>query len=95
MVPPAPDLVMMTRVTDSRVCLGLCIPQAQYAGDETLRGTRCRRLTASDGAIEFSVWIDQEHIRQVQTVQPSLDEVGTMTKTLELWDFGVPARSPS
>jgi hypothetical protein len=70
------------------------VSQARYAGDETLRGTPCRKVTASDGAIEFSVWIDEEHIRQAQTVQPALDQSGTMTKTLELWDFGVPVRSP-
>jgi hypothetical protein len=70
------------------------VSQAEYAGDETLRGTPCRKLAASDGILEFSVWIDEEHIRQVQTVQPAGDEPGTMTKTVELWDFGVPARSP-
>jgi hypothetical protein len=64
------------------------------AADETLRGTPCRKVTASDGAIGFSVWIDSEHVRQAQTVQPTLDQTGTMTKTLELWDFGVAASSP-
>lgn len=64
------------------------VSQAEYAGDETLRGTPCRKIAASDGAIAVSVWIDEEHIRQAQTVEPTSDQTGTMTKTLELWDFG-------
>jgi hypothetical protein len=70
------------------------VSQARYAGDETLRGTPCRKVAASDGTIGFSVWIDEKHIRQAQTVEPTLDQTGTMTKTLELWDFGLLARSP-
>ncbi len=70
------------------------VSQARYAGHETLRGTPCRKVAASDGIIEFSVWIDGEHIRQARTVQPASEEGGTMTKTVELWDFSVPARLP-
>ena len=64
------------------------VTEARYAGDETLRGTPCRKVglskivlrmrptssqaavseSASDDPAEFTVWIDEEHIRQVQTV---------------------------
>ena len=42
---------------------------------------------------EFTVWIDEEHIRRVQAELILSDKSGVETKTLELWDFGVPAGS--
>jgi hypothetical protein len=62
------------------------VTEARPAGEEMLHGTLCRRIVADDGTTEFTVWIDDEHIRQVQTV--ARDPFGTSTETLELRDFG-------
>ena len=63
---------------------------ARKTGHETVRGTPCQVIAARVGPDEFTVWIDDEHIRRVRTVQHgSSDPVDlSMTKTLELWDFG-------
>lgn len=46
-----------------------------------------------DAISEFTVWIDEEHIRQVQEEVVLSDKSGVQTKTPELWDFGVPVDS--
>ena len=63
---------------------------ARDAGHETVRGTPCQVIAARVGPDEVTVWVDDEHIRRVRTVQHgSSDRVDlSMTKTLELWDFG-------
>jgi hypothetical protein len=77
------------------------VTEARYAGDETLRGTPCRRLILSkistmrpaasaEDPAEFTVWIDAEHVRQVQSEVVLSDKSGVETRTLELWDFGTP-----
>jgi hypothetical protein len=65
---------------------------ARSAGDETLRGTPCRMIavTTPDPA-GLTVWIDDEHIRQVRYTE--LMEHVSRIATLELWDFGVPVDS--
>jgi hypothetical protein len=65
---------------------------ARPVGDETLRGTPCRMIavTTPDPA-GLTVWIDDEHIRQVRYEE--LMEHVSRTTTLELWDFGVPVDS--
>jgi hypothetical protein len=83
--------------------------EARYAGDETLRGTPCRKVILSkilpemrarfqpsgdpEDLAGFTVWTDEEHIRQVQAEVIYSDKSGVKTKTLELWDFGVPVDS--
>lgn len=65
------------------------------AGDESLRGTPCRKLAVRAGSTEFTVWIDDERIRQIQLeVHASNEHASTSeTRTTELWDFGVPVDS--
>ena len=57
----------------------------RYAGDEPIRQTRCRKFTAGD---DVTVWIDDEHVRQVTTVTSRSDDTASI-ETLELWDFGL------
>ena len=70
---------------------------ARHAGEETLRGTPCRVVAVTvpgtaSGPGELTVWLDDEHIRQVrfEELTPKLSR----TTTLELWDFGVPVDAP-
>jgi hypothetical protein len=48
---------------------------------------------AKEDPAEFTVWIDEEHIRQVTTGAVLSGMTSMETKTLELWDFGVLAGS--
>lgn len=64
------------------------VTQARYCGEETLRGTPCRAVAVAAGSAAFTVWIDDEHVRQIQF------ERGARTvEAFEFWDFGVPADS--
>jgi hypothetical protein len=83
--------------------------EARYAGGEALRGTPCRKVILGkippdmrvrlllsgdpEDPAGFTVWTDEEHIRQVQAEVIYPDKSGVKTMTLELWDFGVPAGS--
>jgi hypothetical protein len=59
-----------------------------------LRPARGPALTAEeDNPAEFTVWFDEHHVRQIQTDVFSGDNRKAGTKTLELWDFGVPVDS--
>jgi hypothetical protein len=62
------------------------VTDARYVGHETVRGTPCRSVAVRAGSAEFTIWIDDEHIRRIQAGEswPSFSE----TRTLELWDFG-------
>jgi len=66
------------------------VTDARSAGHETVRGTPCEIIAASVGSAEYTVWIDGEHIRRVRTEQSGSSERIdlSLTKTLELWDFG-------
>jgi hypothetical protein len=66
------------------------VTDARHVGHETVRGTPCRVVAAQAGSVEFTIWIDDEHIRRIQSVWSGLDERvnGSVTRTLELWDFG-------
>jgi hypothetical protein len=69
----------------------LCdVTDAREVGRETVRGTPCRAIAARAGSAEFNVWIDDEHIRRVQTEDSGSSERISLSlrKTLELWDFG-------
>jgi hypothetical protein len=66
------------------------VTEARQVGHETVRGTPCQIIAAKVGSTEFTIWIDDEHIRRVQTGQGGSSERIdlSLTKTLELWDFG-------
>jgi hypothetical protein len=74
------------------------VTAARYAGDETVREARCRKIavTVSGSTAGFTVWVDDEHVRQIQVVTRETRErivvtvLVTTTVTAELWDFGVP-----
>ena len=71
------------------------VTEARPVGRETVRGTPCQMIAARVGSAEYTVWIDEEHIRRVRTEQGGSSERIdlSLAKTLELWDFGteVPA----
>ena len=43
---------------------------ARYAGEETVLGTRCRKIAVTAGVASdaLTVWVDDEHIRQIRAV---------------------------
>ena len=73
---------------------------ARYAGDETVRDARCRKITVtvSGTTARCTVWADDEHVRQIRAVTPATERgvvtmlVTTMV-TAQLRDFGVPVDS--
>ena len=77
------------------------VTTARYAGEETVRGARCRKIAvAADGTpAALTVWVDGEHVRQIQAVTSKKEKriavtvVTTTTVTAQLWDFGVPVDS--
>jgi hypothetical protein len=77
------------------------VTAARYAGDETIREARCRKIaaTVSGTTAVFTVWVDNEHVRQIQAVTSKTTErivvtvLARTTVTAQLWDFGVPADS--
>jgi hypothetical protein len=74
------------------------VTAARYAGNETVRGARCRKITVtvSGTTALFTVWADNEHVRQILAVTPKTTErivvtvLATTTVTAQLWDFDVP-----
>jgi hypothetical protein len=66
------------------------VTQAQYCGEEMLRGTPCRVVAVRAGSAAFTVWIDDEHVRRIE-YERGLPRGGSAktTRTFELWDFGV------
>jgi hypothetical protein len=64
---------------------------ARDVGDETVRGVPCRAVTVSAGAGEYTVCVDEEHIRRVRSKEsgPGERPGASITRTLDLWDFGV------
>jgi hypothetical protein len=74
---------------------------ARYAGEETVREARCRKIAVTAGGTPavLTVWVDDEHVRQVQAVtskkakRVAVTVVATTTVTAQLWDFGVPVDS--
>ena len=71
------------------------VTRARYSGTEALRGTPCRAVAVLAGSAELTVWIDDEHVRLIQSEWrgPTPRSVGTVRQTFELWDFGVPVGS--
>jgi hypothetical protein len=68
---------------------------ARFSGEDVVRGTPCQVITAETGSREFTVWVDDVHIRRIaaKTAMPSLWGKITAEVTLELWDFGVAAEA--
>jgi len=63
---------------------------------KVVRERRLARLPAvseeADNPAEFTAWIDEHHIRQIETDAFS-SKYSSVTDILELWDFGVPVDS--
>ena len=66
--------------------------EARYTGAETLHGTPCRTVTVLAGPSEFTVWIDEQHVRRIRSERhgPDPRQAFSVSQTVELWDFGVP-----
>jgi hypothetical protein len=64
---------------------------ARFSGEDIVRGTPCRVIAAETRSREFTVWVDDAHVRQMssKSATPSLWGTVTAEVTLELWDFGV------
>jgi hypothetical protein len=76
------------------------VTAARYAGEETVRETRCRKIavTVSGTAAGCTVWVDNKYVRQIRAVTPATQQgvvtmLVTTTVTAQLWDFGVPVDS--
>jgi len=76
------------------------VTAARYAGEEMVRGARCRKIAVTVGGIAdtLTIWVDRKHVRQIQAVTPTVKPVAvvlaaTTTVTVQLWDFGVPVDS--
>lgn len=65
---------------------------AQQVGDQTLRETLCRVVAVRPGPAEFTVWVDDQHIRKIQYQESASGNWASVSKkhAVELWDFGVP-----
>ena len=102
-VDPAPDAYGAAGEDPLELLMRLrSVTAARYAGEETVRKARCRKIavtvTVSGTTAVFTVWVDGEHVRQIQVVTPKTKRrvvtvVATTTVTARLWDFGVPAGS--
>ena len=100
-VDPAPDAYGAAGEDPLELLMRLrSVTAARYAGEETVRKARCRKIavtvTVSGTTAVFTVWADDEHVRQIQAVTPKKAERGvvtvlaTTTVTAQLWGFGVP-----
>jgi hypothetical protein len=77
------------------------VTAARYAGEETVREARCRKIAVTVGGTPavLTVWVDGEHVRQIQAVTATkvkriaVTVVATTMVTAQLWDFGVPVDS--
>jgi hypothetical protein len=77
------------------------VTTARYAGEETVREARCRKIAVTAGGTPaaLTVWVDGEHVRQIQAVTSKKTKriaatvAATTTVTAQLWDFGVPVDS--
>ena len=67
------------------------VTQARYSGAEAVRGTPCRAVAVLAGSAELTAWIDDEHVRRIQSVWQAPS--GSVIQTFDLWEFGVPVGS--
>jgi hypothetical protein len=72
------------------------VASARFSGEDVVRGTPCRVITAETGSGEFTVWVDDVYVRRIsaKSARPSLWGTVTADVTLEFWDFGVAAEVP-
>jgi hypothetical protein len=99
-VDPAPDAYGVAGEDPLELLMRLrSVTTARYTGAETVREVRCREIaaTVSGTPTVFTVWADDEHVRQIQAVTQKTTKrsvvtvLATITVTAQLWDFGVPA----
>jgi len=77
------------------------VTAARYAGEETVREARCRKIAVTVGGTPavLTVWVDGEHVRQIQAVTATkvkriaVTVAAATVVTAQLWDFGVPVDS--
>jgi hypothetical protein len=66
---------------------------ARFSGEEDVRGTPCQVIIAETGSHEFTVWVDDVHIRRISEKTTATSNLrgttGRVEETRELWDFGV------
>ena len=75
------------------------VTAARYAGEETVREARCRKIAVTVGGTPsvLTVWVDGEHVRQIQAVTATkakriaVTVVATTMVTAQLWDFAFPS----
>ena len=81
-----------TRWTRSANCSARPLPAGPAPSRCAGRRAAWSRTAGTD---EFTVWIDDEHVRRIQTVDRGSGRSAraTKTETVELWDFGVPVDS--
>jgi hypothetical protein len=65
---------------------------ARWAGTEQVRWMTCRVVATTVDDMEFTVWLNDQHIQRFQTVERGSGRSAraARTETVELWDFGVP-----
>jgi hypothetical protein len=66
------------------------VTDARHVGHETVRGTPCQVVAVQAGSARFTIWIDDEHVRRIQSEWHVSSEStnGSVLRTFELWDFG-------
>ena len=101
-VGPAPSAYSAPREDSLELLMRLRpVTAARYAGEETVREARCRKIAVTVGGTPavLTVWVDGEHVRQIQAVTATkvkriaVTVVATTMVTAQLWDFGVPVDS--
>lgn len=67
------------------------VTSARFSGADVVRGTPCRVIVGEKDAHEFTIWVDDAHIRRIheEYVISSMLGKNRAKQTLELWDFGV------
>lgn len=68
------------------------VGEVQEVGHDTVRGVSTTHVTSTLSAgQEMEVWIDAEHlVRRLRFVVDGVRELGAVTTTIELFDYGVP-----
>jgi hypothetical protein len=66
------------------------VTDARPAGHEAVRGTPCRVVAVRAGSLELTVWIDDEHVRRIQSEWnvPGEHASVSVLRAFGLWDFG-------
>jgi hypothetical protein len=80
--PVSEPLVLLRKLRD--------VTDTRPVGHETVRGTPCRVVAVRAGSLELTVWLDDEHVRRIQSEEnvPGEHASVSVLRTTELWDFG-------